>query len=293
MRTRRVVVVASLVIASVVAVALLGPWSPLWAPKTLIVGSTTTTQDTGFLDALQEAYRSQVGIPLRIVVAGTGAILQEGHNGDLDVLLTHDRARELAFVKAGDGLWRRPVMWNWFVLVGPPLPNWESPWTADQLARNATAILTLLYEHRAEITFVSRADGSGTNSREIALWTAAGISAANRTGRWYKETGTGQADTLRVAVQLGAYELCDEATWNRFASQGLAGNLHVVNRDPIQMKNQYGVIPINRTLHQQANQDEGIAFAAWLTSPAGQAMIQNYLVGGLPAFYPDANNSSV
>ena len=292
MRTRRVIAVASLLVASVAAVGLLGPWSPIWAPRTLIVGSTTTTLDTGFLDVLQEAYRSQVGVPLRIVVAGTGAILQEGHNGDLDVLLTHDRTRELAFVQAGDGLWRRPVMWNWFVLVGPPLPKWQSPWTADQLATNATAFLTLLYQHRAEITFVSRADGSGTNAREMALWDAAGISTANRTGSWYKETGTGQADTLRVAVQLGAYELCDEATWNRFVSQGLTGNLQVVNRDPTRMKNQYGVIPINGTVHPQASQTEGLAFALWLTSPAGQALIRNYLVGGLAAFYPDADNST-
>ncbi len=292
MRTRSLATLGILVTAAALVGAIFGPWSAAWAPRAVIVGSTTTTQDTGLLDVLQDAYRAQTGVPLRIVVAGTGAILQQGRNGDLDVLLTHDREREISFVAGGDGLWRRPVMYNWFVLVGPIVPSWQSPWTREQLATNATAFLTLLYEHRGEITFVSRGDGSGTYSRELALWAAAGIPPANLTGNWYKETGTGQAETLRVAVQFGAYALCDEATWNRHAAAGLTGNLTVVVRDFARMRNQYGVTPISDARHPQANAEGGIAFALWLTGPAGQAVIRNYTVGGLPAFYPDADDST-
>jgi len=289
MRTRILIV---LLVSAAIVVAVLGPWSPLWGLRAVIVGSTTTTQDTGLLDVLQEAYRAQTGQPLKIVVAGTGAILQQARNGDLDVLLTHDRDRELTFVADREGLWRRAVMYNWFVFVGPNWPEWAPVEARDELSRNATSFLDLLFEHRADIAFVSRGDGSGTHSRELALWSSAGIDSANLTGAWYKETGSGQAETLRVAVELGAYALCDEATWNRLAAAGLTGDLTVLVRDPSRMKNQYGVIPISQSRHPAADEAGGIAFATWLTGPGGQAIIRNYRVGGLPAFYPDADDPS-
>src|SRR5438094_467074 len=150
-------------VGTAVVVSTLAVWF-LWLaprPRVLIVGSTTTTQDTGLLDVLQGEYTGQTGMPVRIVVAGTGAILQQGRDGDLDVLLTHDRARELTFVADQQGLWRKPVMYNWFVLVGPGIRTWNSSLSAAQLAQSASAFLALLYEHRTEITFVSRGDGSG------------------------------------------------------------------------------------------------------------------------------------
>ena len=259
-------------------------------PRVLIVGSTTTTQDTGLLDVLQAEYTRQTGRPVRIVVAGTGAILQQGRNGDLDVLLTHDRARELTFVAGQQGLWRKAVMYNWFVLVGPGIRTWDSSLSAAQLAQNVSAFLALLYEHRTEITFVSRGDGSGTYAKELALWAAAGVSASLLSGSWYKETGSGQANTLRVAAEFGGYALTDEATWNLFESQRLTGNLTVVVRDSTQMKNLYGVIPINAAIHPKAYEEGALAFAAWLTGPAGQAVVANFQVAGKPAFYPDAGD---
>src|SRR5207245_9690641 len=168
------------VLGTAVVVSTLALWF-LWLgpqPRVLIVGSTTTTQDTGLLDVLQGEYTRQTGRPLRIVVAGTGAILQQGRNGDLDVLLTHDRARELTFVAEQQGLWRKPVMYNWFVLVGPGIRRWNSSLSAEQLAQNAYAFLALLYEHRNEITCVSRGGGSGTYAKELALWAAAGVNAS-------------------------------------------------------------------------------------------------------------------
>ena len=290
MRTRIPVPVAVLLVTLVVAVATLGPWSPLWGARPVIVGSTTTTQDTGLLDVLQEAYREQTGVLLRIVVAGTGAILQQGRSGDLDVLFTHDRDREIAFVGEGHGLWRRPVMYNDFMIVGPGLPSWSSAWTREELETNASAFLTVLFEHRSEITFVSRGDGSGTHSRELALWASAGVAVDGLTGGWYKETGAGQAETLRVAVELGAYTLCDEATWDRLAGAGTTGSLSVVVRDATRMRNQYGVIPINQTRHPQVDEAGGTAFAVWLTGLAGQAIIREYRVGGTSAFVPNADD---
>src|SRR5438445_13423465 len=121
-------------IGTAIVVSTLALWV-LWVgpePRVLIVGSTTTTQDTGLLDVLQGEYTRQTGVPLRIVVAGTGAILQQGRNGDLDVLLSHDRARELTFVADHQVLWRKPVMYNWFVLVGPGIRTWDSSLSAAQ-----------------------------------------------------------------------------------------------------------------------------------------------------------------
>ena len=290
MRTR-FLGIAGLLLALAVGLAAL-PWAPAWGPPAVLVGSTTTTQDTGLLDALQAAYRAETGIPLRIVVAGTGAVLQMGRNGDLDVLLTHDRPREVAFVEAGHGLWRLPVMYNDFVLVGPGLPDGPSPGTPQERTANATAFLTLLHRHRAEITFVSRGDDSGTHARERAIWAAAGVDPADLRGGWYKETGAGQAETLRVAAELGAYALVDEATWNRLAAAGLVGSLSVLVRDPAQMRNQYGVVPVSQDRHPHANEAGGIAFARWLTGPAGQAIIRGYTVDGSPAFHPNADDPS-
>jgi len=292
MRTRSLAAIAVLLLVPALILGALGPWSPVWGPRAVIVGSTTTTQDSGLLDVLQAAYRTETGVPLRIVVAGTGSVLQMGRNGDLDVLLTHDRDRELDFVGDGHGLWRRPFMYNSFVVVGPPLPGWDSPLPREELGTNVTAFLRLLYEHRNEITFVSRGDQSGTHTRELSLWASAGVATANLTGDWYKETGSGQAATLRVAAEFGAYALCDEATWDLLSAAGLTGSLDVVVRDPARMRNQYGVIPISQGRHPRANEAGGVAFAVWLTGPAGQGVIANYTVGGLPAFHPNAGDPS-
>ena len=282
----------TIAIGTAVVVSTLALWF-IWLapqPRVLIVGSTTTTQDTGLLNVMQAEYTRQTGRPVRIVVAGTGAILQQGRNGDLDVLLTHDRSRELTFVADQQGLWRKPVMYNWFVLVGPGIRTWNSSLSAAQLSQSASAFLALLYEHRTEITFVSRGDGSGTYAKELALWAAAGVNASFLSGSWYKETGSGQANTLQVAAEFGGYALTDEATWNLLRSQGLMGNLTVVVRDSAQMKNLYGVIPINAAVHPKAYQEGALAFAAWLTGAAAQAVIANFLVAGKPAFYPDAGD---
>src|SRR5439155_301366 len=138
--------------------------------------------------------------------------------------------------------------------------------------------LALLYEHRTEITFVSRGDGSGTYAKELALWASAGVNASLLSGSWYKETGSGQANTLRVAAEFGGYALTDEATWNLLQAQGLTGNLTVVVRDLVQMKNLYGVVPINAAVHPKAYEEGALAFAAWLTGAAGQAVVQNFHV---------------
>src|SRR5437867_12209781 len=150
----------TIAIGTAVVVSTLALWFVWLAPqpRVLIVGSTTTTQDTGLLDVLQAEYTRQTGRPVRIVVAGTGAILQQGRNGDLDVLLTHDRSRELTFVADQQGLWRKPGMYNWFVLVRPGIRSWNSSLSAARLAQDACASVALLYEHRADITVVGRGD---------------------------------------------------------------------------------------------------------------------------------------
>src|SRR2546426_10517896 len=184
----------TIAIGTAVVVSTLALWF-LWLapqPRVLIVGSTTTTQDTALLDVLQAEYIRQTERPVRIVVAGTGAILQQGRNGDLDVLLTHDRPRELTFVADQQGLLREPVMYNWFVLVGPGIRTWDSSLSAAQLAQNVSAFLALLYEHRREITFVSRGDGSGTYAKELALWAAEGVNASLLSGLCTKEPGSWQ-----------------------------------------------------------------------------------------------------
>lgn len=241
----------------------------------VVLGSTTTTENSGLLAHLAPLFEAETGIALRVVVAGTGKILRLAENGDVDVALTHDPVGERAFVEANPGASRRDAMANDFLIAGPeedPAKVAEAAGAADAFARIAAA----------SARFYSRGDDSGTHRRERAIWAGAGLSPK---GDWYRETGAGMGATLNVAAASGGYLLVDRGTWASFGRR--AGLEALVEGDPA-FRNQYGVVlpPPDRPDPRRRAAAE--AFADWLTGPEGQAAIAAFEIDGARIFAPNA-----
>lgn len=245
----------------------------------IVVQSTTSTQNSGLLDAILPAFTEKSGIEVRVVAVGTGQAIKNAENGDGDVLLVHAKPAEEEFVAAGGGVERFDVMYNDFVVVGP---------AADPAGvagmKDAEAALGKIAAAKAP--FASRGDDSGTHKAELRLWKDAGIDLAAASGGWYRETGSGMGATLNTGIGMGAYVLTDRATWISFGNKG--DHTVVVEGDP-ELFNQYGVILVNPDRHPAVKAEAGQAFIDWLTGGEGQAAIANYRVDGQQLFFPNAD----
>ncbi len=230
----------------------------------MLVGTTTTTQDTGLLDVLVPDFERRTGWKVKLVVGGSGQILTQASRGDLDVILTHSPPDEEAFVKAGNASERRLVMHNDFVILGP----------ASDPARvkgvSVSDALRRIYDAGAR--FVSRGDRSGTNVKELALWNDAGRDPKGRP--WYLESGTGQLQNLQLAVTRNAYALSDRGTWlaNRDKLPGLA----VLVEGGHALLNIYHVTLLDPAKFPKVEQRGAKAFADYVTGPDGQSLIVAY-----------------
>lgn len=244
----------------------------------IVLQSTTSTQNSGLLDAILPVFTTKTGIEVRVVAVGTGQALRNARNGDGDVVLVHAREAEEAFVAEGWGIDRRDVMYNDFVIVGPA----DDP---AGLAGASDAIEAFRRIAAARARFASRGDDSGTHKRERALWQAAGIDVATQSGSWYLETGSGMGATLNLAAGMGAYTLTDRATWLSFGNR--RGLRLLFEGDP-RLFNQYGVIRVNPARHPHVNAEAARLFVDWLTGPEGQAAIAAYRVQGVQLFHPNA-----
>lgn len=250
-------------------------------PTALVIGTTTTTQDSGLLDALLPAFERAESLRARAVVGGTGEIIEKAKRGDVDVLLTHSPGRERSLLDAGIAATRRPVMFNRFAIVG------ETRDVAGVAgAGNASDAFARIHANRS--TFVSRGDLSGTHDKELAIWKSATLDPTRFDHAWYKETGTGQGATLMVASELKAYLLVDEATLLRFHARGKAGNLGVLLvEDPV-LRNQYAVTELEPArVPGPIQADAASRFATWITGPDGQAVIRSFEIGGRGVFVPN------
>ena len=244
----------------------------------LIVLSTTTTQDSGILRALTDAFAKKSGLVVKAIVAGSGDILKQGARGEGDVLLTHSPEAEKTWMAGGNGTSRRLVMYNDFVIIGPEADP------AKIKGLKAAAALRRIAEAKA--AFVSRGDQSGTHVRELAMWKGAGIEPKGQP--WYRETGQGQGLTMDVASQFQAYAFTDRGTYMVHARR--IGLPILVENDPA-LYNIYHVMPVNAAKFPKVNVPAAQAFADWLLSPEGQGVIGE--VGkaeyGRSLFVPAAN----
>ncbi len=252
--------------------------SPARAGESIILQSTTSTQNSGLLDWLLPKFTQRTGITVKVVAVGTGQALKNAARGDGDVVLVHARKAEEAFLKAGHGVDRRDVMYNDFVIVCP-----KNDPAGIRGMKSAAAALRRIAETKTP--FVSRGDDSGTHKKELALWKQAGIDPHPASGTWYREAGRGMGATLNMAVAMGACTLTDRATW---ISHENRGDLTIVVEGDPALFNQYGVMLVNPKRHPHVKVKAARAFIDWLTGPEGQKLIAQYRLRGQQLFFPNA-----
>jgi tungstate transport system substrate-binding protein len=267
-------------IAALAAYALLLVASPTQAQtQSIIVASTTSTQDSGLFGHILPLFKAASGIEVRVVAQGTGQALDTGRRGDADVLFVHAKAQEEKFVADGFGVKRFPVMYNDFVLIGPK--------NDPAGIKGQSDIVAALQAIKAKTPpFISRGDRSGTHIAELDLWKAAGIDIAKDKGPWYKEIGQGMGAALNTASASNAYVLADRGTWIAFKNRG---ELDIVVQGDKRLFNQYGVMLVNPAKHPHVKKELGQAFIDWLVSAAGQKAIADYKIEGQQLFFPNAN----
>lgn len=254
----------------------LGPAA--FAQHSVILATTTSTQDSGLLDVLVPMFQKQTGFQVKTIAVGSGQAIAMGRKGEADVLLVHSPDAEKAFMADGPGLNRKLVMHNDFVVLGPaadPAGLKAAPTAADAFRKLAAG----------SVTFVSRADQSGTHAQEKKLWKGAGIDPAGKP--WYLETGQGMGQTLNVASEKRAYTLSDRGTYLAMKKNlGLA----IVSEGDLSLANIYHVIEIDPAKFPKVNSAGGRAFAAFMVSAPAQAVIRTFGVEkfGSPLFFPDA-----
>ena len=249
--------------------------------KSVVVASTTSTQDSGLFEYLLPIFKQKSGITVKVVAQGTGQALDTGRRGDADVVFVHAKSAEEKFLAEGQSLKRYPVMYNDFVLIGPK----SDPAHVKGIKDVAKAFQTIKDK---QASFISRGDRSGTNIAELKLWKDAGIDIEKDKGPWYKAIGQGMGAALNTAGAGNAYVLSDRGTWIHFKNKG---DLEIVVEGDKRMFNQYGVMLVNPAKHPNVKKELGQQFIDWLISPDGQKTIANYKINGQQLFYPNADDA--
>jgi tungstate transport system substrate-binding protein len=245
--------------------------------KSIVMASTTSTDQSGLFAHLLPAFKQASGIDIRVVAVGTGQALDMARRGDADVVFVHDQPAEEKFVAEGWGLKRQPVMYNDFVLIGPA--------SDPAKAKGGNIAEALLKVASAKASFISRGDKSGTHAAELRLWKQAGADLATAKPAGYKECGCGMGPALNIAASSGAYVLADRGTWLAFKNRA---DLAVLVEGDKALFNQYGVMVVNPAKHPHVKQVAAQTFADWVVSPAGQGVIASYKIGGEQLFFPNA-----
>ncbi len=251
--------------------------------KSIVVASTTSTQDFGLFGYILPLFKQKTGIEVKVVAQGTGQALDTGRRGDADVVFVHAKSAEQMFLAEGQGVKRYPVMYNDFVLIGP-----KGDPAGIKGMNDVAKALQKIKDKQA--TFVSRGDRSGTHLAELMLWNKdVGIDIEKEKGLWYKSIGQGMGAALNTAGAGNAYVLSDRGTWLSFKNKG---DLQVLVEGDRRLFNQYGVMLVNPSIHPNVKKDLGQQFIDWLVSPEGQKAIANYRINGEQLFYPNANDNN-
>ena len=244
--------------------------------QTIVMASTTSSEQSGLFAHLLPAFKQSSGIDIKVVALGTGQALDMGRRGDADVVFVHDERAEEKFVADGFALKRLPVMYNDFVLIGP---------TSDPLKTRGQDIVASLKKIAASNgNFISRGDKSGTHAAELRFWALAELSSGKSSG--YKECGCGMGPALNMASSSGAYVLADRGTWLNFKNRA---DLAVLVEGDKTLFNQYGVMLVNPAKHPHTKVIPGQKFVDWVVSKPGQAVISSYKIGGEQLFFANAN----
>ena len=249
--------------------------------KSIVVASTTSTQDSGLFGHILPMFKAKTGIDVKVVAQGTGQALDTARRGDADVVFVHAKPAEEKFLSEGFGVKRYPVMYNDFVLIGP-----KGDPAGVKGTKDITAALAAIKAKGAD--FISRGDKSGTHQAELNLWKVAGVDIAKDKGPWYKEIGQGMGAALNTASASNAYVLADRGTWLSFKNRG---DLEIAVEGDKRLFNQYGVMLVNPEKHPSVKKDLGQQLIDWLVSAEGQKAIADYKINGEQLFYPNASDS--
>jgi tungstate transport system substrate-binding protein len=249
--------------------------------KSIVVASTTSTQDSGLFEYLLPLYKQKTGVTVKVVAQGTGQALDTGRRGDADVVFVHAKSAEEKFLAEGEGVKRFPVMYNDFVLIGP-----KSDPAGIKGLKDVGKAFQAIKDKQA--TFISRGDRSGTHIAELAIWNKdAGIDVEKEKGPWYKSIGQGMGAALNTAGAGNGYVLSDRGTWIHFKNKG---DLQILVEGDKRLFNQYGVMLVNPAKHPSVKKELGQQFIDYLVSPQGQKDIANYKIEGEQLFYPNAED---
>jgi tungstate transport system substrate-binding protein len=267
-----------------------------FSKRRLFISTTTSLYDTGLLDAIEKDYESSHPVDLSITAVGTGIAIQQAESGDADIVLVHAPSTELTFLEGGYGVNRKIIAYNFFTIVGPA----DDP--AQIEGKTAAEALFNIYSYGQNMPdqsgqtqiWVSRGDNSGTNSKEISLWKAAGYNYTMLSKLpWFAVTGQGMGATLTVADQKEAYTLSDIGTYLKFSSDGTISSKALILEEK-SLLNVYSVMAVNtatvkanQTIHSSINYQDAMDFIQYLISPATQTMIANFGKDtyGQPLFY--------
>jgi tungstate transport system substrate-binding protein len=289
-------------VTGLIAVIFFMSWGALAEEKILKMSTTTSTQASGLLDVLLPELEKDTGIQVKVIAKGTGAAIRDGIDGNVDVIFVHAKAREEKFVKDGYGTKRYAVMHNDFIILGPADDSAKIKGTA-----NAPEALKKIAD--SESLFVSRGDDSGTHTKEQALWQKSDLQLEKITNtivkkgkkreitfvhpagseKWYRSIGQGMGKTIMFADEKQAYTLADRGTYIKYKfGRDVPIELDVLCQGDPLLANPYGIIPINPQKHPHVKNKVAEAFAQWLVSDRGQAVIADYRLLGKQLFYPDA-----
>jgi len=270
----RRITVRLLAAAGLVTVGLLGSVAA-FAQSSIVVASTTSTEQSGLFSYLLPEFKKASGIDVKVVALGTGQAIDMARRGDADVLFVHDKVAEEKFVADGFAAKRQEVMTNDFVLIGPK---------ADPAGTKGGDIVVALKKvAAANAPFISRGDKSGTHAAELRFWNMTGTDANKGSG--YRECGCGMGPALNIGSSSGAYVLADRGTWLNFKNRA---NLAVLVEGDRRLFNQYGVMLVSAAKHPHVKTADGQKFVDWVTGPAGQAVISSYKIGGEQVFFANA-----
>lgn len=247
---------------------------------TMRLAVTTSFHNSGLSDVLLPSIENDTGLVVQLLVVGTGQALRLGEAGDVDAILVHSRAAEVAFVADGFAPYRREIMYNDFIIIGSE----DDP---AQIADKSDSARALQRIAQSQSAFVSRGDDSGTHKKELTLWQAAGLNPQDF-GSWYKPVGAGMGASLNTASGLGAYILADRASWLNFGNK--AGLAMLFAGDPV-LFNQYAYLPVSEVRHPHVKAEAAKALEAWLTSPTAEALINSYEIEGEQLFTFNAKSA--
>ncbi len=272
MKLRHIALTAALVVMPALA-----PSSTNAQDKSIVVASTTSTQDSGLFGHILPLFKARTGIDVKVIAQGTGQALDTGRRGDADVVFVHAKSQEEKFIADGFGVQRFDVMYNDFVLIGPKADPAKIKGSKDIL----TALKAI---QLSSAPFVSRGDKSGTHAVELALWKSATLDPATAKPAWYKEIGQGMGAALNTSAAMSAYVLADRGTWISFKNKDA---LEIVVEGDKALFNQYGIMLVNPAKHPAVKKHLGQTFVDWIASAEGQNAIRSYKIDGQQLFFPN------